>query len=374
MNKTVICLGAGYNQIQYIKELKKRKYDVICVDKTKNSPGFKFCTQKIISSTHDYTKTPFIIKKLVKKDVNIVGAIAPTTGNPYKTLQEIKKIYNLNYLHKKKYNLLLDKKMMRQRLNKLGCSKISIVNYNKINDKNFQPIVIKPRFGGSGSKDIKIILNYKDFKKNLSEIKKDKFIVEEMVKGKELAGDLIWADGTFKFINIGWHLFNKKTNEIVGATSQKIDRKIFDQFKRKVKKVCKNFGLDKEVINIDAIVDIKKNIHIIEIEFVPHEGIFLGDNCFNYNLVKNYVSCYLSEPIDAQFSRKKEAFVSVIDTRFSKKKENQNLEKFHYHKNLKKKKNTPSKPNFIGISCSKPDKIEKILKDFFKDLVVERSL
>ena len=102
MNKTVICLGAGYNQIQYIKELKKRKYEVICVDKIKNSPGFKFCTQKIISSTHDYIKTPFVIKKLLKKDVNIVGAIAPTTGNPYKTLQEIKKIYNLNYLHKKK--------------------------------------------------------------------------------------------------------------------------------------------------------------------------------------------------------------------------------------------------------------------------------
>lgn len=42
MYNAVIVLGAGYNQIQYLKELRKFKLKIICIDKDKKKEGFYY--------------------------------------------------------------------------------------------------------------------------------------------------------------------------------------------------------------------------------------------------------------------------------------------------------------------------------------------
>jgi len=269
---------------------------------------------------------------------------------------------------KKKLELLIDKKKLRKKLNKIKCSKISILNPKKILKKNFTPMVVKPRYNGTGGKGVKIIKKYKNFK-NLTNLKnKNLFVFEKFIFGRELAVDLIWDKNKIKFLNTGWHIYKNK--KIIGATSQLIEKKIINSLKKKIIKICKDFNFQREVINIDAIVDKEKKIHIIEFEFVPHEGIYLSKECFNYNLVKNYISCYLNKKIDTQSFRRKEAFVSVIkkedyakSKRYLKKKKN-NFNFFKYQKNIKNPKNFI----FEAVSVKKNFKIESILNTYYKNL------
>ena len=364
MYNTVIVLGAGYNQIQYLKELRKFKLKIICIDKDKKKEGFYYADRKIICSTHNHTKIINILEKDKFTKYKVVSVIAPSTGYPYKTAQILRKKFCLSFIDQKKVEILLDKKKLRLKLNKIKCSKISILNPNKILKKNFFPLVIKPRFKGTGGKGVKLIKTFKDFKSKKNFKNNNLYVFEKLISGRELAVDFIWDKKKIRFLNTGWHIYNKKNKKIVGATSQVIDKRIVVKLRKLLTKICKNFNFDREVINVDAIVDQKKKIHIIEFEFVPHEGIYLSKECFNYNLVKNYVNCYLNKKIDISSKRKKEAFVSILRKKDFIKNKVKFSNFFKYDKNIKNKKNFI----FVGVSVKKYFGIENIIDKYYKNL------
>lgn len=372
MKNAVICLGAGYNQIQYLKEIhKNKKNKIICVDKNPKSKGFRYAKEKIICSTHDHYKILKILEKKFKK-TNIINVIAPSTGNPYKTAQFLKKKYNLKYVEKKKVEILLDKTKLRRVLNNLKCSNIPLIKNIQVPKKNFTPIVKKPRFNGMGGKGVKIVKNFNNLKKEKN-LSNKTFTFERYIQGKELAVDFIWDKNKIKFLNAGWHIYNKKNQKIVGATSQKIDTNIMNKLKNHLRKICKYFKFFREVINLDLIVDKQNNLHVIELEFAPHEGLYLSRECFNYNLIKNFVNCYMNRKIDNQRKRIKEAFVTILNKKKTKTRELKKLNFFLFDKNIKKSSSLKSKLYFTGVSIKKDHAIEKIIKNHFEEISTIRT-
>jgi len=317
MREIVICIGAGYSQLPYIRELNKRGYNVFCVDQNEKAPGFELADDHVISSTFDYKNTLGLIAKRLGKSSNVVAAIAPCTGPPYRTLQEVRKQYGLSFTESESIDILLDKKKLRKKLNDLGCSNIPIYEPDKLNNK-FHPIVRKPRFGGMGGRGVQIIKNLKKYNK-LSSINDidEKYVNEYYIEGRELAIDAIWDGKSIRFMNLGWTLFDNKLNEIIGSTSQ--STKSIDDHQtfliKCLEKFCLDLSLQPEILNVDAIIDKDNNIHIIEVEFVPSDGIFLCQETFNYNIISNFINCHLGKSIDPQTKRLNNAlmFADIYD-------------------------------------------------------------
>jgi len=168
--------------------------------------------------------------------------------------------------------------------------------------------VKKPRFGGMGGQDGGIYASLDDFKKVNQPLKIDqKYVYERLIYGREIAVDAIWDGNSIVFLNIGWTLFDPELDIIVGSTSQSdnILSNLESRIKEVLCKFCSLLQLGPEVLNADIMLDSKNSLHIIEVEFVPADGIPLCKEAFGYDLVKNYVSTYLGDKIQARSKRKK---------------------------------------------------------------------
>jgi len=307
---TVICIGAGNSQIPYLKEVKRRGCKLICADKNPESPGFKIADDYVVSSTFDYKNTPKLIMKKLKDKDKVKTVIAPCTGPPFKTAQEVRRILNLPCYPKDKLNILLDKLYLREYSNSIGCSNIEIFNDKNELSINCFPLVKKPRYGGLGGREVEFYLSLNDFIQKNHTLKIDqKFVYERLIYGKEIAIDAIWNGNSIVFFNMGWTLFDSETGIMIGSTSQ--SDLILDNLELKIKKViykfCSSFNLSPEVLNIDMILDLNNLLHIIEVEFVPADAIPLCRKTYKYNMVKNYMSTYLDNKIEIQPKRLKNA-------------------------------------------------------------------
>ncbi len=305
---TVICIGAGLSQLPYIEEVKKRGYHLICADQNPNSPGFELADDYVVSSTFDYKKTTLLISKKIGGKNKIKSVIAPCTGPPLRTAQELRRLFDLPHYDHESLNILLDKLYFRKYCNSIGCSNISVFNDRQMLPKDCFPLVKKPRFGGMGGQDVRIYTSLDDFRKvNYSVETKPEFVYERLVYGKEIAVDAIWDGNSLIFLNVGWTLFHTELGIVVGSTSQHDDTLNSLNFKinETLHKFCSSLKLGPEVLNVDIMLDSENSLHLIEVEFAPADGIPLCKEAFQYDLVKNYVSTYLGCKIQAQPKRKK---------------------------------------------------------------------
>ena len=56
---------------------------------------------------------------------------------------------------------------------------------------------------------------------------------------------------------------------------------------------CTSLELGPEVLNVDMVLSADDILHIIEVEFVPADGVLLFGPAYGYDLVKNFVSVHL---------------------------------------------------------------------------------
>ena len=346
--KSVVCLGGGFTQLPYIKKLKKLDYHIILIDKNSKSPGIKYSNQFLNYSIENYKKILNFIK-LKKKQKNIIGVISPCTGNSYLTMNLIKKSLGKKIITKENIKILLDKKKQRKFLNKKKLSNIKIINVKK-NLSRFLPLVIKPRLNGKGSKGVVFVKDSVALKKNKKKIyNQKKFLTEKFINGKEFALDVIWDGKKIVYFNCGLTIFNIKQNIIIGSTSHDA-QEILDnekELKKMIKLLCKRMNFGPEILNLDAKLDENGKIHIIEVEFVPADGVILGKLSFNYDIIKNYIFCHLGKKIDNQYRRK---FNSMTLLDF----------KLNYKKNELKKINT-----YKNVPIKKKNKNLKIMRNYF---------
>ena len=307
-NNLIICIGAGLSQVPYIRELKKRGYSVISTDKNPNSPGFLISDNYIIASTYDFENTPKLLFNKIGSLDKIKGIIAPCTGPPYRTFQKVRNFFGMSSLNFSKLNLLLDKLEFRRYCNSFSFSHIEEFNNRETLRSDCFPLIKKPRLGGMGSKGIEIFFSLNDYQKIYNSNKIDQsFIYEKFVDGREIAIDAIWNGTEIIFLNIGWKLFDTNLDVIIGSTSQNdsILSSLESQIKNIITQFCRSTIEGPEVLNIDMILNKDNSLHIIELEFVPSDGVILSKEAFGYDLVKNYISTHLNEKIECQPTRKR---------------------------------------------------------------------
>lgn len=305
-NQYIICIGAGNSQIPYIKKAKDMGYRVFCADRNPEAPGFKVADGYVVSSTVDYVKTPGkILEKVPFSDIKAV--IAPCTGLPFKTAQEMKKLLKMPYLGENETDILMDKLLLREHLNKIHCSQIDIYDQKKLDEHCF-PLVEKPRFGGMGGREITFFCSFESYKKNspVSGRKQD-YVRESYINGREIAADAVWDGKNIVFLSIGWTLFDVELGIIVGSTSQRDS--LLDLIKNKVKEMlerfCLSVHLPPEFLSVDIMLAPDNVLHVIEVEFVPFDDVYLAEKAFQYDLVENYILTHLGDTVQKQPKRLK---------------------------------------------------------------------
>lgn len=306
-NQYIICIGAGNSQIPYIKKAKDLGYRVFCTDRNPEAPGFKVADGYVVSSTVDYVKTPGkILEKLSSSHIKAV--IAPCTGLPFKTEQEIKRLLKMPYVGKKETDILMDKLLLREHLNRIHCSQIDIYNDQKELNEHCFPLVEKPRFGGMGGRGITFFCSFESYKKSCPfSGRKQDYVCERYINGREIAADAVWDGKNIVFLSLGWTLFDVELGIIVGSTSQRDP--LLDPVKNKIKEVlecfCLSMRLPPEFLSVDIILAPDNVLHVIEVEFVPFDDVYLTEEAFQYDLVGNYVLTHLGDTIQKQPKRLK---------------------------------------------------------------------
>lgn len=285
----VIVVGTGVSQLDYLYELKKREYRIIGADQDLDSVGQSVCDEFIESSTYDSVRTSQYLAD-VSRNMNVVGAIAPCTGPPYRTLNETKRLLGLPHLTEEVVDIVSDKYLMRRFLNEIGASDIRQPNHN--HDTLVFPTIAKPRCYGMGSVDVEI---RNDRSMHCIDVESSGLTIEEYKIGREVAIDALWDGYEIVFLSLGWTLFEGDPGRIVGSTVSKSGE--LEEFRpvivESLETCFRTLGLGPEYLNIDLLIDQTGRPHILEFEFAPADGVYLLRQAYGLDLISTYIEHHL---------------------------------------------------------------------------------
>jgi len=273
-----------------------------------NSPGYQFADKYVVSSTFDYENTPDLIIEMIDPSDEIVGIIAPCTGPPYRTLQYLKSKMNMSNINDEVLDILLDKTKFRRFCNTIGCSEINEFSKKDVLEAEYFPLVVKPRYNGMGGFGVKIYKDINRFREDNHSLKPStENVYEHFVNGRELAIDAIWDGHSITLVNVGWHLYHRELDIIIGSTSHNDPEieSLSKSIKQNLIVFCDSLQIGPEFLNVDMMLDMNHNLHIIEVEFVPASGIQLAKHSFGYDIVKNYIYQNIENQVQPVGERKK---------------------------------------------------------------------
>ena len=146
MKNAIISIAAGSSQQALIRKIKERGFSVIGVDRNREAPGFEFCDECIVESTHN---AEAIIEKLEKLTMkwNFCGIITQSSGIPAITTAKIAKHFNLRYVLPDIAKTITDKGQLISTLNAKGvpAPKVNIISTEEIAHVDFSPpFFVKP--------------------------------------------------------------------------------------------------------------------------------------------------------------------------------------------------------------------------------------
>lgn len=183
---TVISLGAGENQVPFIKKAVEMGFQVIGVDIRSNAPGFSYCRNKIIESVTEYRRIYSQITKL-SLDEQLVGVGCRSYGKAVLTSAYLSEKFKLPGNPLSVLKSFYDKEKMKSYLFQNGINvpkqynHSDILSERKLKSITF-PIIYKP-VDGNSKKGIKIVSSVDDLK-NIPK-SKSKVFLEDFIDGPE---------------------------------------------------------------------------------------------------------------------------------------------------------------------------------------------
>jgi len=301
--KAIISIAAGNAQQKLIHKIIKKGFSVIGVDRNPEAPGFKYCDNCIIASTHDPDK---IIEKLnpLVGELDICGIITQSSGVPVITTAKIAKHFNLPYISPDLAENITDKAKLITMLNKYGISspKIKVIsNKNKdINDIKFNPpFFVKPSIcfqthtAMKKVKDISFLPSA--IEKALEASDNECVNIEQFIDGIDI-GSIDWVYNkkiihvaTIQEINSGEPYFYGLGWKVpISPGLEKIVSELQKQFINKL-------NIDNSLVQTSMRYDGQKT-YIIEVHLdLGGDGIpdILLPYCLNYDLLDNAIELSL---------------------------------------------------------------------------------
>lgn len=209
LDKTLLVLGAGLDQIPGILKAKEMGCYIICLDGNKNAEAKKYCDEfYVVSIKHIEQLDNFIENSLAKK---VDGVIAFGVDIPY-IISYVSDKLGVNYtiplfsakLSEDKYS---SKEFMQKHNISIPKYKL-VISFDDIDSfiKEFGfPIILKP-VDNSASRGISLINNYdciaEYYDYALKESPQKKVIVEKYLNGPQISTESFVIDG--KIYNIGF--------------------------------------------------------------------------------------------------------------------------------------------------------------------------
>ena len=249
--KKIIVLGCNFDQIPYLKILKKDSYFIIGFDKNNNCPGKKFCDKFYSISYVNHEK---IIAKLKKEKINNKTLLfSAASQNSIITLSKIAKRFKIEFTSEKKLKICLDNNKLTNSFNRFN---INTPKSKKIYKKDqYLKILINLNINknyylkSDFSKNPKHVykINKKSNKKLKINWNKDEFLVKNYLLQEEFIGKNLRLNFYGNRYNIYDFVSHKKIN------AYKYILKKFNLIK-KLKKYIKFYDLTRFIVKFDIII------------------------------------------------------------------------------------------------------------------------
>lgn len=245
----VVSLGGGLNQLQYIREIQKRGFKTIVVDRNTECVGRRYSDVFINKSV---SKEEEIYEEISKYEV--VGVISEQSDSALLSVAYLNSRFGLRGLKYREGQIVRDKYLQREKLQKRGVlqpSYILATNYkdeNYIKFRNKFELIKKPRVGQS-STGVKILDD-----KNEDGIN-NTYIIEEYIRGNDVS-----VDG----------YINEKIFFTAYALKIKYKNTFVDKFLLVNNNVPSDLGITvKEIIQEFGVRDV-----FFHMEFIEKEGFY----------------------------------------------------------------------------------------------------
>ena len=266
--KSIVCLGLGFNQLEYVQAAKNFGYHIIGFDGNDNAVCRNLCDESYNIRIDNHSE----IVELLGKFENLIGCISEQTDNALLSVGAINSTFNLPGPSLDLVHSIKDKSDQRAKCKKLDVEQPDFCLYESKQDflsvaetfiSHYKNIVIKPCEGQSSiavrsfPKEALLECNSEELFKNLTEISgAKKFLVEEFVDGDDISIEGFVFQSQVHVLAIS-HKTKFENNSMVDKVLQVIPYREHEH-KPEYELACKlvkGFSLDKSFFHIEA----KKN-------------------------------------------------------------------------------------------------------------------
>ena len=304
MKNAIISIAAGSSQQALIIKIKERGFSVIGVDRNREAPGFEFCDECVIESTHD---AEAIIEKLekLKTKWDFCGTITQSSGIPVITTAKIAKHFNLQYVLPDIAETVTDKGRLIQTLNAKGipAPKVNIISTKGIAHVDFSPpFFVKPSICFKTHTAMTKVEDYSSLQqaiKKAMEVSETGCVnVEQFINGIDI-GSIDWVynkkiihvatleeinSGEPYFYGLGWRI----------SASSKFEKIVKELQKQFINASDINYSLVQTSMKFDG-----EKAYIIEVHLdLGGDGVpeVLLPNSLNYDLLDNAINLSIGKP------------------------------------------------------------------------------
>lgn len=277
MNKRLLIIGAGREQIPAYQIAKKMDLSVVGTDRNSEAPAFEYADEKLICSTRDAELTLETVLEYSKKK-SIDGVMTIANDVPY-TVSLVAQKLGLPGIPLKSAEFAKNKILMKTQFQKydVPTSRFDVIDsedklFKKISNKKF-PLILKPS-DGRGSRGVLYLENTTDLKwaykyaSYYSENKK--LILEEYAHGDQLSVEGIFVEEKYHPISFSDRNYNNLMStkpyivEDGGVIPTKYDEDICRKCSRVVENAARSLGIKFGSVKADIVLS-DDNPMIIEL-------------------------------------------------------------------------------------------------------------
>lgn len=277
MNKFIVIIGAGFEQIPAYKIAKKMGLKIIGTDMDKNAPAFEYADFCLICSTRNAKET--LEKVLEFNKINQINGVFTIANDVPFTVATIAEKLGLPGISSKVAKIASNKILMKKKFikNNVATPKFFIVEnkneFHKIIQSNTFPLILKPS-DGRGSRGVLLLQNKTDlewaWKHAMDNSDNMQLLVEEFVPGAQFSVEGIFLDGKYHNVGIAYRNYDKilETSPHIIENGGQMPAKIDQELEKEITKLISNganaLGINWGTIKSDIVLG-SKGPMIIEI-------------------------------------------------------------------------------------------------------------
>lgn len=282
-SKDILILGLNFDQLNFIKVIKKMGYNIFGVDQNQNAPGVKYCNFYYKCS---YTEVDKILKFINKNNFSKNGNFFTAASQvAYLSLAKIAKKNKSKFIDPVIVDKCINKKTMNDLFlkNNISIPNTVYIYNNKTKLNKNKTYFLKSDYGKTPKYCYKIKNGILPGFPKKDDFYKKCFLLQDEIIGEHYRLNLI--DGNF----IVFYKLNEKLFKLVRKTKYS-----FPKIKKTLDTFVKRLKLDKLIIKFDIIVN-KDNWYAIDIGFDPPKRLESVMNFDNRDFFKAYVYYWFNQ-------------------------------------------------------------------------------